>query len=270
MQNQPQSYRIPLYYLVTSLFWFSLYAFVPNLPIYAESLGASNKLIGLIISSYGFVQMVLRLPLGIYSDKINARKRFILLGILISVISSLGMGFFKTPWSLLIFRGLSGAAAAAWVPFTVLFASYFTDQQSTRAIGYLNAFNNLGQIAALLLGGLVISLFNSAVAPFYLAAAVGILALLLGTGIVENKTENKPIKLLELLAVGKEPQLLIASGLAVLLQIITFATVYGFTPLAAKNLGATQGQISLLTTFRHFRYFASALSGSAPVVRFGA
>jgi len=114
MQNQPQSYRIPLYYLVTSLFWFSLYAFVPNLPIYAESLGASNKLIGLIISSYGFVQMVLRLPLGIYSDKINARKRFILLGILISVISSLGMGFFKNPWSLLIFRGLSGAAAAAW------------------------------------------------------------------------------------------------------------------------------------------------------------
>ena len=270
MQNQPQSYRIPLYYLVTSLFWFSLYAFVPNLPIYAESLGASNKLIGLIISSYGFVQMVLRLPLGIYSDKINARKRFILLGILISVISSLGMGFFKNPWSLLIFRGLSGAAAAAWVPFTVLFASYFTDQQSTRAIGYLNAFNNLGQIAALLLGGLVISLFNSAVAPFYLAAAVGILALLLGTGIVENKTENKPIKLLELLAVGKEPQLLIASGLAVLLQIITFATVYGFTPLAAKNLGATQGQISLLTTFSTFpSIFASALSGSAPVVRFG-
>ena len=75
---------------------------------------------------------------------------------------------------------------------------------------------------------------------------------MLGTGIVENKTENKPIKLLELLAVGKEPQLLIASGLAVLLQIITFATVYGFTPLAAKNLGATQGQISLLTTFQRF------------------
>ncbi|HZJ56942.1 MAG TPA: MFS transporter [Clostridia bacterium] len=270
MENQAQSYRIPLYYLVTSLFWFSLYAFVPNLPIYAESLGASNRLIGLIISSYGFVQMVLRLPLGIYSDKINARKRFILLGILISVISSLGMGFFKTPWSLLVFRGLSGAAAAAWVPFTVLFSSYFTDQQSTKAMGYINAFNNLGQIAALLLGGLVISIFNSAVAPFYLAAAVGALALLLGTGIVENKTEHKPIKLTELLAVGKDARLLIASGLAILSQINAFATVYGFTPLAAKALGANQGQISLLTTLSTFPgIFAAALSGSNLVVRFG-
>ena len=119
----------------------------------------------------------------------------------------------------------------------------------------MNAFNNLGQIAALLLGGLVISVFNSPVAPFYLAATVGTLSLLLGTGIVENKTEQKPIKLLELLAVGKEPQLLFASGLAVLLQIITFVTVYGFTPLATKNLGATQGQNLLLTTFSTFPLF---------------
>ena len=153
MQNQPRSHRIPLYYLVTSLFWFSLYAFVPNLPIYAESLGASNKLIGLIISSYGFVQMVLRLPLGIYSDKINARKRFILLGILISVISSLGMGFFKTPWSLLIFE--TKRCNSTWVPLQSC-SQAISLISSPKAIQLLDAFNNLGQIAAYP-GGFVIA-----------------------------------------------------------------------------------------------------------------
>ena len=269
MRNESTQYRIPLYYLVTSLFWFSLYTYVPNLSIYAEGLGASHKLIGLILSSYGFTQMILRIPLGIYSDTINKRKVFILLGILSSLVSALGMGLFKNPWALLIFRGLSGVAAAAWVPFTVLFSSYFTAQESSKAMGYINSFNALGQMVAMLLGGIIASKLSSQ-APFFLAAGVGVVALLLGTNIVEKEEKREPMKLTQLLGVGKEKQLLIPSSLAVLVQLLTFASVYGFTPLAAQKIGANEFQTGLLTTLSTLPgIFASAMSGSIFAKKFG-
>ena len=269
MRNESTQYRIPLYYLVTSLFWFSLYTYVPNLSIYAEGLGASHKLIGLILSSYGFTQMILRIPLGIYSDTINKRKVFILLGILSSLVSALGMGLFKNPWALLIFRGLSGVAAAAWVPFTVLFSSYFTAQESSKAMGYINSFNALGQMVAMLLGGIIASKLSPQ-APFFLAAGVGVVALLLGTNIVEKEEKREPMKLTQLLGVGKEKQLLIPSSLAVLVQLLTFASVYGFTPLAAQKIGANEFQTGLLTTLSTLPgIFASAMSGSIFAKKFG-
>ena len=269
MKNERVQYRIPLYYLVTSLFWFLLYTYVPNLSIYAENLGASHKLIGLILSSYGFTQMVLRIPLGIYSDTINKRKIFILAGILSSLVSALGMGLFPNPWALLFFRGLSGVAAAVWVPFTVLFSSYFTSEDSSKAMGYINSFNALGQMIAMLLGGLMSGKISPQ-APFFLAAGVGAIALLLGTGIVEKKEDREPMKIRELLLVGKDKNVLIPSGLAVLVQLITFASVYGFTPIAAQKIGANEMQTGLLTTLSTLPgILASAMSGSVFVRKYG-
>ena len=269
MRKESVQYRIPLYYLVTSLFWFSLYTYVPNLSIYAENLGASHKLIGLILSSYGFTQMILRIPLGIYSDTINKRKIFILMGILSSLISALGMGLFHNPWALLFFRGLSGVAAAVWVPFTVLFSSYFTSENSSKAMGYINSFNALGQMMAMLLGGIMAERISPQ-APFFLAAGVGALALVLGTGIVEKKENREPMKIRELLLVGKDKNVLIPSGLAILVQLITFASVYGFTPIAAKKIGANEMQTGLLTTLSTLPgILASAMSGSLFARKYG-
>ena len=77
LSNQrKKGYRLPLFCLVTSLFWFSMYTYVPVLTSYIESLGASHKMAGAIIGSYGFVQMILRIPLGILSDRMH-KKRFL-------------------------------------------------------------------------------------------------------------------------------------------------------------------------------------------------
>ncbi|MCY6485112.1 hypothetical protein OW763_12265 [Clostridium aestuarii] len=91
-----KKHKISIFYIVTTLFWFSLYSYVPILPNFARDLGAELKIVGLIIGSYGFTQMILRIPLGIYSDFLNNRKIFIILGIILSIISSLGM--FVGPW----------------------------------------------------------------------------------------------------------------------------------------------------------------------------
>lgn len=79
--------NIKLFIFVTAFYWFSMYAYIPTFSPYIESLGASHKMIGLILGSYGFTQMLIRIPLGIYSDRLNKRKIFVVLGVLLSIIS---------------------------------------------------------------------------------------------------------------------------------------------------------------------------------------
>src|SRR5665647_3789323 len=106
---------IPLFYLVTTLYWFSLYTYVPTLSPYIKSVGASYKLVGIIIGSYGFTQMLLRIPLGILSDKLKIRKPFISAGVFLGMLSSLGMFLFHEPGWVLFFRSMAGVAALSLI-----------------------------------------------------------------------------------------------------------------------------------------------------------
>jgi MFS family permease len=269
MMNK-DSHRIPLFCVVTSLYWFSMYAYVPILSPYAESLGASYKMIGLIVGSYGFTQMLLRIPLGIFSDKIGKRKLFVIWGIITSLISAVGMWLFKNPPSLLLFRSLSGGAASSWVAYTVLFSSYFSQQDAPKAIGIINSFTTIGQMSATLIGGYAAQRFGQP-STFIIATLGGLLGLILALAIVENKdTKRQPLTIPQLLSVSKNYNLLLVSGLAILVQFITFATTYGFTPVAAKKIGANDIQLGLLATFSALpAVFASAVSGSFFSRRYG-
>lgn len=255
--------RIFLFCIVTGLFWFSLYTYVPTLPTYAKSLGASYKLVGLIIGSYGFTQMLLRIPLGILSDRLNMRRIFITLGVILCFISSFGMWSFQNPLLLLAFRAVSGAAAAAWVPVTVLFSSYFKSEEAPKAIGFISSVTSTGQVAAIFFGGLAAEKLNSR-APFLLAFVGAVIAIILSFSLKENKSVHRePIKLSALFAVAKSPGLLLFSILAIFTQYMTFATMYGFTPVAAKQLGATDFQLGLLTMLSTMPgIFGALLSGT--------
>lgn len=265
-----KSYHISLFCLVTGLYWFSLYAYVPILSPYAESLGASYKMVGTIIGSYGFTQMVLRIPLGVLSDKLGKRKPFIVLGIGISLLSSLGMYFFKNPLMILLFRSLSGVAASSWVAYTILFSSYFEQGDASKALGIVNACNSLGQMSAVLIGGYAAQRLGQNT-TFIIASVSSALGLALSFGIVEKKKANrKPLDVPELLTVAGNRGLLVVSGLAILLQFIAFSTVYGFTPVIAKKIGANDAQLGLLTAFSSLpAIFSSAVSGSVFSKRFG-
>ena len=67
------------------------------------------------------------------------------------------------------------------------------------------------------------------------AAVSGVIGLALSFGVVEKaKISREPVTVPELLSVTSNRDLLVVSGLAILAQFLTFATVYGFTPVAAK------------------------------------
>ncbi|MFS8573399.1 MAG: MFS transporter, partial [Clostridia bacterium] len=136
-------------------FWGALYLYVPILTPYAETLGASMTLLGLIVSSYGFSQLVLRIPVGIWSDRIGRRKPFIAAGYIAAVLAGLGLALSRGPYGVLAARTLSGVAATMWVVITVLFSSYFPPHRAGYAMSLINFATTLTQLAATLGGGLI-------------------------------------------------------------------------------------------------------------------
>ena len=126
-------HKIKIFTFMTSMLWFSLYAYIAELSTYADTLGASLKTIGIITGSYGLLQMLIRIPLGVFSDYIGKRKIFVVIGMFIAVISSLTTFLIPSPTSLLITRSLAGVTASTWVIVTVMFSSYFKKEEATKA-----------------------------------------------------------------------------------------------------------------------------------------
>jgi MFS family permease len=69
--------------------------------------------------------------------------------------------------------------------------------------------------------------------------------------------------------VVKDRTLISVSVLAILSQLVTFATVYGFTPLYASSLGASKFDMSLLTVFSTLSMAIASLYGGKLSERFG-
>ena len=72
-------------FAATFLMWFSIYTYQSNFTPYMDSLAFSPSMIGLVIGSYGFTQMIFRIPLGILSDRLGTRKLFIIIGLVVDV-----------------------------------------------------------------------------------------------------------------------------------------------------------------------------------------
>ncbi|MCL2527100.1 MAG: MFS transporter [Defluviitaleaceae bacterium] len=249
--------RIPLFYAVIAIFWYALYTYVPYISPYSEYLEADLRLIGIIVGAYGFTQMVIRFPLGILSDKLGKRKIFVLSGLFFTAISGIIVFIAPHPYTMLISRSLGGVAAASWVIFAALGASYYRPEEATKFVGFANSANAMGRILAFLTGGLVAEILGVPHA-FLLGGLAGGIGLIAGLAIVETgkakdtpkkENDNKPAptpKLSDLLSLVYNRQLLSASILAILSQYVAFSTAFGFTPLLGERLGATHLQLGML------------------------
>ncbi len=261
--------KLGIFYAVTMIYWFALYMYVPILGPYVEYAGGSLQMVGLVVGSYGFTQMILRIPLGIWSDRLQKRRVFISAGLVFALVSSLGMGVVSNPWLILLFRSFAGAAAATWVTFTVLFSSYFKPHEAPKAMGIIVFFTQIGQMIATTLGGFTADLLGWQ-APFIIGAAVGGLGLLLSTQIAETQAPpRQAIEVKELMAVGRDRTLLTVSFLAILFQCLMFSTVYGFTPMHAVGIGASNSQLSILALFSSLPAAFMSLRSGGLAQRFG-
>ena len=166
---------------------------------------------------------------------------------------------------------LAGVAAASWVAFTVLFASYFEPDEAPKAMGIISFYTSMGQMAATTIGGFLAE-YISWSAPFYMGAVVGLLGLILAIKIVESPadTKKKPVEVKDLIKIGGTRLLLSVSLLAIIVQCITFTTMFGFTPLHAVSLGASKADLSILILLSTLpNAIAGYMSGSLFVRKYG-
>lgn len=251
---------IALLCVVIFLFWAALYIYVPVLPVHAKDAGASMFMVGLIGGIYGFSQLIARIPLGVMSDQVGARKPFVAAGLALGILGGIGFVVGRDPALILLSRGLHGLTAAAWVNMSVLFASYFPSQRATYAMGIISFINAVSMLLATYSGGLIASNIGR-IETFWVSTGVSALALICLLFTAEERgIQKRGISWAELLSVGRVPALMGISAIAVLAHFIVYAVPFTFVPIyAAKVLAATDADLGLLTTALLAPYTAATL-----------
>jgi len=251
--------QLILFYCSVALFWMTLHAYTPILVTYGQyKLGASASMMGTVIGSYGLSQMLLRIPLGILSDRWGKRKPFVIFGALVGTLSAFGMAMAKTPQALLFFRALAGCSASAWVNITVLFSSYWVNR-TPGGMAKVMVFNNIGMIAATFLGGQLAQHWGEHKA-IVLACIFGLCSFTLSWFIVEpvDTTVRKPLNLSDYLSCIRERQLASVCIVAILLHLVTNA-FSGFVPAYIRALGGSSAQQGYYTSLGTIGAFATTL-----------
>ncbi len=225
-------------------FWASEYCHVPFFTPYLRTLGLSATLIGFLVGCYGFTQLCVRIPLGIFAD-MSGRYRFLVrAGCFFTTISSLGLYMTQDVVLMFVCRVLAGIAASTWVAFTIMFTGYFPKEESGKAIAQINGFNNTGKLLAFFLGSASATAFGYQ-APLLMSCVTGFAAMFLSVFIQDNDSRRTPQKAGELLEVFKDVSVLVPAILAIVLQMLMQGTAFSFTSDVARSIGANAVEIGV-------------------------
>lgn len=241
----PEKTTIRAYYVSMFLYWGALYVYSPILSVYAQSLGASFTTVGLVVGAYGFVQMWLRIPLGVWSDRLGRRLPFLYAGHFFNLVGCLGLAMAPTPLYLIAFRGVLGISAATWVAFTVLFASYFPPDQSPKAMGVVTAINGISLIVVNGTGGQIAQMWGMG-ATFYAGAVLAAMGLVATLPIKEHRTHRQPPTFKQIWRIMTHPALMLIAAITALNHYTFWATTFGFIPVHAANLGASKLALGII------------------------
>lgn len=245
--DQPQSRTARrLLEVAVVFFWASEYCHAPYFTPYLHSLQIGSTLVGIIISCYGFTQMLVRIPLGIFTDTTGAYKKIITVGLFCTTVSSLGLFLTTNFVGILLFRMLAGVAASTWIATTVVYMAMFSEAESVRASARLNALNNGGKLLAFVLGGAAATLLNYRITLF-MSFAVGLVGLVVMPFVTVPAIRRTPLSLSRLGAVFTDKRILIPSLLMAVQQMILHSTVFSFTSNLAESRGAAAWMLSLLS-----------------------
>jgi MFS family permease len=170
--------------LIESIAFSIPFAYFPD---YARSLGSSDAMIGLFLSSFMVTQAVLSPRIGGLSDRIG-RKKLIMWGILGDVVLGIFTGLAPNWIWLLLIRAINGGvSAAAMIPAEALLIDLVSPKKRGEASGFVNAMWMVGNSLGPLFGGTIqwaahsygFSLVNSFRFPYFVDSSLAFLALIL-------------------------------------------------------------------------------------------
>jgi DHA1 family multidrug resistance protein-like MFS transporter len=150
---------------------------IPIFPFYIEKLGAGGGELGLLVATAALLEFLFAPVWGSISDRVG-RKPVLMVGMLGYAMSSLLMGLSTTLSMLFGSRALSGVLSSATLATAMAYVGDSTSEEDRGGgMGWLGAAMGLGTILGPGLGGLLGA--NSLSTPFFIAAAMSLLSLLL-------------------------------------------------------------------------------------------
>ena len=260
---------ITLYAIAVFLYWIALYLYVPTLPTYAQSKSDNLALVGVILSMYGLWQAIIRLPLGIAADWLGWRKPFIIVGFALAGLGAWTMGAAEGVNGLIIGRAVTGLAASTWVPLVVVFSSLFPPHEAVRASAMLTFVGSVGRVLATGVTGSLNELGGYSLA-FFLAAGAAALAILI---VLPARERLRPPQRPSVRGIGSlitRRDVLLPSLLAAVSQYANWTASFGFMPILARQLGATDVTQSALVSMNIGVVSLGNLVATAIVSRMGA
>jgi len=250
------------------LYWSALYVYAPILSVYADSLGASFTTVGIVVGAYGFVQMFLRIPLGIWSDSLGRRLPFLYAGHFFNFLGCLGLAMAPSAAYLVVFRGVLGISASTWVAFTVLYASYLPPDETPKAMGVVSAINGISLTIAIGLGGLIAQFWGME-STFYVGAVLAVIGIVATTPIKEKRKIQRPPTFQKIRSVMSNPTLVITGSIAALNQYAFWASTLSFIPLYADSRGASKSALGFLGVIVLIPYTLASLVNHRVARRLG-
>ena len=250
------------------LYWGALYVYSPILSVYAASLGASFTTVGVIVGAYGFVQMLLRIPVGIWSDRLGRRLPFLYAGHFFNLLGCLGLAFAPNAACLVLARGVFGISAATWVGFTVLYASYFPPHETPKAMGVVSAVNGISLTIFIGLGGQIAEIWGMK-STFHVGAILAILGMVTTAPVKEKRATRGSLTVRKAQSVITHPIVITTALISALNQYVIWATTFGFIPLYADGLGASKSALGVVGVIALLPYTLASLVNHRIASRLG-
>jgi len=230
--------KIAFYAGVVFLYWMSLYLYVPTLPVYAQTKTQDLALVGTMLSMYGLWQMIIRLPVGIFSDWVGRRKPFIVVGLSLSALGAYWMGRAAGIQGMIVGRATTGLAAGTWVPLVVVFSGLFPPAEAVRATALLNIISSTSRLVSTTSTGFLNELGGYRLA-YNLSAGVAVLAILAALLAPEKRLSGPTLSPRSIGSLITRRDVLLPSLLSAVTQYASWASAFGFIPVLAKQFGAS-------------------------------
>ena len=264
------SFKPHNYVILGSLFWwFSLYIYVPVLPIYSKDLGANLQFVGIIIGSYAVGQVLFRIQIGYLSDRLKSRKLFSVISGIVSFLGSVCLFFSNNPNDIFIGRTITGIAAAGWVAISIYYSSFFLKEERFRSSTRIVASNTFAVFLGSFLSGYIsdsIGIKACFLISMLSALIASILFFISKEKALDIKVQFSTRKFINLL----KNKLLICLCLnGIFIQFITFSVTFSFFPIYLNELGYSDSIVGNIVSFSTLTAIIGTIFSPYLIKKFG-
>ncbi len=247
---------VALFFTIFFMF-FALDFFIPVLPFYIVDLGGSETLVGILMGVFTFCSVIFRPMQGRVVDR-RGRKKILLTGIIMFILSGVGIALVPRLEALIVFRALQGVGWGGFLlTFNILIIDLAPPLRRGEAVGILGTATPLALATAPSFAEFMREAVGNYTIVFLVSALAALVALLISLFINEPENNKNGLE-----GPGLNKKLFSRGVLvpSVMMFFITFSLggILTFLPLLGEQRGI--GEVGYF-----FTIFAAAVVAARPL-----